>query len=233
MARLPKPPRLIFFDLDDTLFDTSGQLVDPAHREAALAMVDAGLPMTPEEAFARRRALASLHPAESISSLVAQEAGTDASAVVAAGDRAFFERDPGPLELAPSIHAFLSGLKNKVSLYLVTSGHRGTQALKVKRLALSDYFRAISFVDPRFGRTKADVFEALLRQENCPPERCLVVGDRPDGEIQAGHALGCRTVRIHHGEHSTRPLGADTREADFNVQSIDEMMALVRDLIDE
>lgn len=33
----------IVLDLDDTLFDTTAQLMEPAHREAAQAMIDAGL----------------------------------------------------------------------------------------------------------------------------------------------------------------------------------------------
>jgi len=36
--------RAVIFDLDDTLYDCTGQLVESARRRAAAAMVDAGLP---------------------------------------------------------------------------------------------------------------------------------------------------------------------------------------------
>jgi len=47
MARI----KAIIFDLDDTLYDCSGSLVDAARRRAARAMVEAGLPCTEEQAY--------------------------------------------------------------------------------------------------------------------------------------------------------------------------------------
>src|SRR5208282_673278 len=47
MARI----KAILFDLDDTLYDCSGSLVDAARRRAAKAMVEAGLPCAEEEAY--------------------------------------------------------------------------------------------------------------------------------------------------------------------------------------
>ncbi|MDP2974515.1 MAG: hypothetical protein Q8N60_05680, partial [Candidatus Diapherotrites archaeon] len=43
--------RAIFFDLDDTLFDCSGSLIENARKRAAAAMVAAGLPLSAEEAY--------------------------------------------------------------------------------------------------------------------------------------------------------------------------------------
>jgi len=43
--------KCVIFDLDDTLYDCSGALVDAARRRAALAMVTAGLPCSKEEAY--------------------------------------------------------------------------------------------------------------------------------------------------------------------------------------
>ena len=43
--------RAVVFDLDDTLYDCSGELVESARRRAAAAMVRAGLPCTEEEAY--------------------------------------------------------------------------------------------------------------------------------------------------------------------------------------
>src|SRR4030042_1843418 len=50
---MPKA-KAILFDLDDTLFDCYGLLVEAARRRAARAMVQAGLPCTEEEAYQRQ-----------------------------------------------------------------------------------------------------------------------------------------------------------------------------------
>ena len=52
--------RAVVFDLDDTLFDTFGQCVVAAHREAARAMVAAGLRADEETVVARRLRLAGI-----------------------------------------------------------------------------------------------------------------------------------------------------------------------------
>ena len=44
--------KAVFFDLDDTLFDCSGMLVDNARHRAAKAMIKAGLPVDEKKAFA-------------------------------------------------------------------------------------------------------------------------------------------------------------------------------------
>ena len=43
--------KAVFFDLDDTLFDCSGSLIDNARKRAAEAIVKAGLPCSAKEAY--------------------------------------------------------------------------------------------------------------------------------------------------------------------------------------
>ena len=43
--------KAVFFDLDDTLFDCSGSLIDNARKRAAEAMVEAGLPCSAKDAY--------------------------------------------------------------------------------------------------------------------------------------------------------------------------------------
>ena len=41
--------KAVIFDLDDTLYDCTGMLVEASRRRAAKAMVEAGLPLKEEE----------------------------------------------------------------------------------------------------------------------------------------------------------------------------------------
>ena len=43
--------KAVIFDLDDTLYDCTGSLIDASRRRAARAMVEAGLPSTEEEVY--------------------------------------------------------------------------------------------------------------------------------------------------------------------------------------
>ncbi len=43
--------KAIIFDLDDTLYDCTGSLLEASRKRAAKAMVNAGLPCTEEEAY--------------------------------------------------------------------------------------------------------------------------------------------------------------------------------------
>ena len=53
--------KAILFDLDDTLFDCCGLLVEAARRRAAKAMVEAGLPCSEDEAYRKQIELAQEH----------------------------------------------------------------------------------------------------------------------------------------------------------------------------
>ena len=47
--------KAVIFDLDDTLYDCSGSLIDASRSRAAKALVEAGLPCTEEEVYQLQR----------------------------------------------------------------------------------------------------------------------------------------------------------------------------------
>ena len=49
--------KAIIFDLDDTLYDCTGSLLEASRTRAAKAMVNAGLPCTEEEAYLMQKEL--------------------------------------------------------------------------------------------------------------------------------------------------------------------------------
>src|SRR5258708_2913507 len=72
MALEVKKIKFIIFDLDDTLFDTYGQLVGPAAEESCKAMIDAGLKTSIKECLMKREELQKNHPREDIYELLAR-----------------------------------------------------------------------------------------------------------------------------------------------------------------
>jgi len=56
-----KTMKAIIFDLDDTLYDCTGSLLEASRKRAAKAMVNAGLPCTEEEAYLLQKKLSEMH----------------------------------------------------------------------------------------------------------------------------------------------------------------------------
>ena len=53
--------KAIIFDLDDTLYDCTGSLLEASRKRAARAMVNAGVPSTEEEVYLLQKELSEKH----------------------------------------------------------------------------------------------------------------------------------------------------------------------------
>lgn len=226
-------PRIdaVVFDLDDTLFDTTGQLMEPAHREAAQAMLDAGLAAPLEAVVALRLELGRTHVGEDTNVLVARAYGHEAdSPIVAAGSSTYFKRRIDSLEPFPGTEPLLASLHGRFRLLMLTTGDPGTQRKKVELLQLGRWFEDMVFV-PLDQADKYGALRSLLRYHRLEPSRVVVVGDRLDREIQAGRRLGTWTIRMARGEGEfSRPSGPD-EQPHYTVDHI-EAVALVLDDIE-
>lgn len=206
-------PRAVVFDLDDTLFDAFRQCVAPAQREAAAAMRAAGLRAPLEAIVALREAWAG--GALDVDEAVADAfACADRARVVAAGRAAFLERDPGSVCVHPFVPEVLADVRARARSVLLTAGAAPTQRTKVARLGLERAFHEVIVVEPHRGGSKAAALAAWLEGSGLAPAEVLVVGDRPDAEIAAALALGCRALRIRAGEWSRRPTPPGVPEAE-------------------
>lgn len=229
-SRNRRDRRAVLFDLDDTLFDCNSQLVLPAHREAVAAMIRAGLPGRKEELLQRRLHLFAHHPREDVDRLLAASFGLETPEVVDAGRRAFYVREVGPLQPTPGVPEILRGLQDRYRLFLVTAGDPGTQEQKVRRLGLEKEFEEVVYVNTFQGETKEGAFRNLLQRHRLDGADCIAVGDRVDGEIRAGLALGMRTIRLRQGEYAhLEPCGPE-ETPDHTLDSIRGLPALIRSL---
>lgn len=225
--------RAVVFDLDDTLVDTTGQLLEPAHADAAAAMIAAGLPGTVQEVAQARIDLARAHPDQSVDRLVAHRYGCEDDAVVIAGHRAFYERRVRKLDPFPDATRVLSELGAAgVLRLLVTAGHPPTQRQKLALAGLEELIDAVHIVDYSEPDKQAAIAE-LLDAHGLAPEETVVIGDRVDREIAAARRLGCWAVRVAHGEGQWAQPANPEEQPHYTVPGIEALAAVLEDLAEE
>lgn len=223
----------IIFDLDDTLFDTYGQLVVPATRESCTAMIKAGLKADLDECLIAKEKLSLAHPRGNIYSLLTKHFGVEENVspekVIEAGFKAFHDRD-----VKEPIHTFedtiktLEILRSRYHLFLVTLGVPKTQQIKIDRLNLGPFFERIFRVDISDSPTKRSAFEAVMKLTEDSSKSHLSVGNRIDSEIKDAKVLGMQTVLFMHGEYKHLKPENVFETPDDTIQHLSELIGLLK-----
>ena len=218
--------RAIVFDLDDTLIDTTGQLVVPAHQEAAAAMIAAGLEASVQDVAEKRVDFGRAAPLEEIDLRVAAFFGAaDVEAVAAAGHQAYFGRRVRSLSAWPFVEGVLTGLSDR-ALFLVTAGFERTQIKKIELCGLGRFFGGVEVVG--VGADKGVAMARLLKDFDLAD--CVAVGDRLDGEIEAARRLGMWAVRVAAGEGQYATPQNPWQRPHYTIPSVEALPAVLADI---
>lgn len=225
-------PRAIIFDLDDTLFDCTGMLVEPARRRAAQALAQASDDVTVERAYAEIEAAFAFNgPDFDAIKHVAEQHGLPAVAVRSA--RAVYQQDAvEKISPFPDVVPTLRWLKNNgMLLFLVSKGNPARQQQKLDSLGIEHHFSDVRLVDEQ--SEKADCFLDVLRRWQLSAGQVLVVGDRVRSEIKLANELGMVSVRMLHGRFSAQSPSSPEEEPQFAIRSVGDLRALIAGLMHE
>jgi len=115
-----------------------------------------------------------------------------------------------------------------VPVYIVTDGHPGVQAAKLKALGLAGKPPVRRcYLTRRYGlhheKPSPHCFLSISEREGIPPERIVYVGDNPRKDFVGIRPLGFRTVRVMRGAHANVELDK-VYEAEVRVRDLDEFM---------
>ncbi len=220
MARI----KAVFFDLDDTLYDCSGALVDAARRRAAKAMVAAGLPCPEEEAFKLQGELCLRHgPRYRVFDHIAERYGMK-NDLVQAALRAYNRDKVADIRPFPDVRSTLRTLHaHGYKLFLVTSGVHARQERKIYLLGLKPYFDEIVINDSEIGSELEECYIDLMTRHGLTPQECVAVGDRIHSEIRVGNYLRMTTVQVTHGRYKSLLPKNELEEPDFRISSVGEL----------
>ena len=177
--------KAIIFDLDDTLYDCTGALVDAARKRAAKAMVEAGLPCDEEEAYALQKELADRHgPNYPVFDRIAEQYELGPR-IIELALKAYNRDEVEDITPFPDVVSTLRNLRTQgYMLFLVTSGVHERQQRKIDLLGLEPYFDETIVNDSEIGSGLEACFTDLMARHGLAPQECVAVGDRIHAEIR-------------------------------------------------
>ncbi|MDE3001492.1 MAG: HAD family hydrolase [Gemmatimonadota bacterium] len=221
----------VIFDLDDTLFDCTGQLTEPARRRAALTLA-AAIPDSDAPALQRMQATLAdqLSSADSIREIARRH---ELPADVVEHALSAYNRDQVE-DIAPFPDA-LSTLEElaarRYRLCLVTTGRPERQRRKVDLLGLRGHFSEESgtlvFHDDRRDPEKDEALQRAVRFFSLSPCRILSVGDKLNSEIAASKRLGMRTARMCSGRQKNQRPRTPEERPDHELSRLTDLLALL------
>ncbi len=196
--------RAVVFDLDDTLFDCTGSLIEASRWRAAEALIKAGLPMSVDDAYRLQRELADIHGPYF---LVFDEIGRRynlADEALHAAYRAYNSDEVGgDIAAFPDVLPTLRTLRRQgILCLLLTVGPQRRQQAKIRKLGLTHEFDDILVSDPDRGALMSECLRYFLGKYKLQPGEVLIVGDRPGEEIRIGNELGMVTAQMLRGRFS-------------------------------
>ncbi|NJE00874.1 TIGR02253 family HAD-type hydrolase [Thermococcus sp. JdF3] len=228
--------KVVFFDLDDTLVDTS-RLAEMARRNAIENMVRHGLPVDFDIAYQELLELISEYGSNfsrHFDYLLRRLDLPSNPKWVAAGVIAYHNTKFAYLRTVKGVRRVLLDLQRAgYRLGIITDGDPIKQWEKILRLELDAYFDEV-FISDYLGVKKPHrkIFEKALKKMGIEPSEAVMVGDRLYSDIYGAKQVGMNTVWFRYGKRADKELEY-IDYADFTIDSLEEVPRIVRGLSDE
>jgi len=221
--------KAIIFDLDDTLYDCTGSLLEASRKRAAKAMVDAGLPCTEEEAYLLQKKLSEKHgPYYPVFNEISNKFNKGHE-LVRSALKAYNSNEVTDIQLFPDVVPTLKKLaQDKYKLFLLTTGIHERQHKKIELLNLKPYFDEIIINDQEVGLLMEDCFEAIVRKYSLSPQNVVVVGDRVREELRIAKSKGMVTVQMLHGRFKEETAYDSANKPDYKIKRFFQLPTLLK-----
>lgn len=177
--------KIIVFDLDNTLFDTYGQLGVKVLDKMIERMKKAGLNQE-QEKFMRKKYI------QTGFRTLANHLGLS-DEIRQIGMSTYIDMDLSQIKPFDDVELIKEFKQKKI---LVTSGVQEVQSEKIRILGVTDLFDEV-IIDPvGSSESRQEIFSNLFIKHKLKPEEAMVVGDNADAEIAAGKKLGMTTAQM-------------------------------------
>jgi putative hydrolase of the HAD superfamily len=202
--------KAVFFDIDDTMYDTSG-FAKRARKAALNAMIDAGLPLSPDEAYDLLREIIKEKGSnydKHLNVLTKRVFGEEKPLLIALGMITYHNVKFALLRLFPETMSTLIHLKARgYHLGVISNGITIKQYEKLVRLGLYHFFDSV-ITSQEAGVEKPDIaiFELAIKTMGCKAENSVMIGnsfnDDVLGAIDAGMSAVFLTTKLNDSERA-------------------------------
>lgn len=221
--------KAVIFDLDDTLYDCSGSLIDASRRRAAKALVEAGLTCTEEEVYQLQKELSEKHgPYHLIFNEIVNKYNAD-SKLINIAYKAYNSSEVSEIKPFPYVISTFKELKEKgYNLFLLTVGVHERQEKKINILGLKPYFDEIVISDQEIGLPLEDCMRDLIERHTINFREAVMVGDRVREELRIAKSLGMTTIQMLHGRFKNEPAVNDCDKPDYKIKRIFQITTILQ-----
>lgn len=227
----PRAIDAVIFDLDNTLTDFM-RAKEESIRAAALAMVDAGVPLKPEEAGERIFAIYKERGIENqrvFNIFLEETIGRVDDRILAAAVVAYRRARDGALVLYPHAKLVLNSLlKQGYKLAVVSDAPRFEAWVRLVYLGLQHAFDLVlTYDDTGHRKPDPEPFRMALERLDTAPDRAVIIGDWKERDIAGGRAAGMHTVYARYGDQYSKysdKAAEPTAEPDFVVDDLLQLL---------
>jgi len=193
--------KAVFFFLFDTLYDTSG-FAKLARRAAINVMIDAGLPLSSDEAYRMLKGIISEKGSnydKHFNVLTKRVFGEEKPLLIALGMITYHNVKFALLRLFPETMSTLIYLKSKgYHLGVISNGVTIKQWEKLIRLGLHHFFDKV-VTSQEAGVEKPDerIFQLALDKMGCKAEKSVMIGNKFSDDISGAINIGMSAILVN------------------------------------
>ena len=219
--------KLIIFDLDDTLIDTSGCIAPLELKVALRSMVTAGLKIDSfEQSFSLLSGIdnQSLSGKETIKKFLETIGANERYLNIGVESYYGFSSLDFSVEPLPEVIETLNLLQQTNDLVIVSKGIEKVQLLKMERAGINlNLFKKIIITNNYY---KKDDYQKVILDLNYLSDKVIVVGDRYDGDLLPAKELGLVTVHMEWGRGKL--FKPKEGEVDYSINNLNELINIVK-----
>lgn len=222
--------RAIVFDVDNTLVDFR-KWKNAAVDAAVVAMIDAGLDLSAEQAHRR---ISEIYERKGIEyqgvfdDFLHEILGYIDHRILAAGIVAYRRAREGALVSYPHVNlALLRLFRMHLKLAVVSDAPRMQVWMRLVQLGVDMFFdTVVTFDDTGVRKPAPEPFQKALELLGVRPEEAVMVGDWAERDIVGAKTLGMHTVFARYGDE----FGTKVSGADFEINDVLELIPIVERL---
>ncbi|MDO5851807.1 MAG: TIGR02253 family HAD-type hydrolase [Methanobacteriaceae archaeon] len=213
----------VFFDMDDTLCDTSG-FAHIARTAAIKAMVDNGLPCTEEEGYTLLKEIIKEKGSnynKHFNILTKKLTGKEDPFLIVNGIITYHNTKFAMLRSDPVCFSTMIYLKTKgYKLALISNGVNIKQWEKLVRLNLYPFFDEV-ITSESVGYSKPDkkIFDIAMKRIGSTPETSIMIGNDFNTDIKGAYNSGMRAMLINSKLTSKQQEFIDNNEYKLTILS--------------